>query len=195
MDEPAFLAAAFASDGNEKGARCWRHYNMLNGQRDDQITNQKSRFPWRSALAVAGCVCALADSSPLLSWGLLRTGSCSVLAGLPGDWESEISARPVTLEGVVRATNSGNPKPRNAARIEVSLNWPWHAFSGTGGCFIRWLSRMSRCGGFASGRRDASRFPTVRGAAARGANGWQWLPEYFEMRHGNLDGCPRSLFF
>ena len=90
---------------------------------------------------MAGCVFVLwLIHPPLLSWGLrfalVRAASEAGLQLEIGRIQANL-ARPVILEGVgVRATNSGESQTAaDAARIEVSLNWPWRAFFGDGRLF------------------------------------------------------------
>jgi hypothetical protein len=155
------------------------------------------RFPWRSALALAGCVFVLwLIHPPLLSWGLrlalVRAASEAGLQLKIGRIDADL-ARPIILEGVrVRATNSEESQTAaDVARIEVSLNWPWHAFFGDGRLFhslvvedVRGVVDL-RPGGLPR-RQAVAELSKVeqRGPAERAL---QWLPEYFEMRHGNLE--------
>ena len=102
-------------------------------------------------------------------------------------------ARPIILEGVqVRATNSGESQTAaDAARIEVSLNWPWHAFFTDGRLFhslvvedVRGVVDL-RPGGLP--RRKAVPDLSEAERRERAKRALQWLPEYFEMRRGNLE--------
>jgi TamB, inner membrane protein subunit of TAM complex len=160
-------------------------------------SSRSRRFPWRSALAAAGCVFVLwLIHPPLLSWALrfalVRAASEAGLQLEIGRIQANL-ARPVALEGVqLRATNSGESQTAaDAARIEVSLNWPWHAFFTDGRLFhsvvvedVRGVVDL-RPGGLP--RRKAVLDLSEAERRERAKRALQWLPEYFEMRRGNLE--------
>jgi autotransporter translocation and assembly factor TamB len=179
-------------------------------QQMNSLVNEPSRgrrFPWRSALAAAGCVFVLWLFHPaLISWGLrfafVRAASEAGLQLEIGRIQANI-ARPIILEGVrVRATNAGvSQTAADAERIEMSLNWPWNAFFGDGRLFHSLVVEDVR--GVVDLRPDrlAQRKPVPdlseteqRGRAKRAL---QWLPEYFEMHRGNLEflGLGQSYYF
>ena len=70
---------------------------------------------------------------PLLSWGLrfalVRAASEAGLQLEIGNIQADL-ARPIIFEGLrFRAKNAGESQTAaDVGRIEVSLNWPWHAF-------------------------------------------------------------------
>ena len=146
---------------------------------------------------MAGCVFVLwLVHPPLLSWGLrfalVRAASEAGLQLEIGRIQANL-ARPIIFEGVrVRATNAGESQTAaDVARLEVSLNWPWHAFFGDGRLFRSLIAEDVRGvidlrpGGLS--RRKPVAY--LSGAEQRGGTkrALQWLPEYFEMRHGNLE--------
>jgi TamB, inner membrane protein subunit of TAM complex len=155
------------------------------------------RFPWRSVLALAGCVFVLwLIHPPLLSWGLrfalVRAASEAGLQLEIGRIHANL-ARPIILEGVrVRATNSGESQTAaHAARIEASLNWPWHAFFEDGRFFrsvvvedVRGVVDL-RPGGLPRRQPVAGLFEAQR--RGRANRTLQWLPQFLELRHGNLE--------
>ena len=173
---------------------------MLNAHQMNSPVNESSRalrIPWRSALALAGCVFVLwLVHPPLLSWGLrLALVRAASEAGLQLEIgrSGPISARPILLEGLrFRATNAGESQTAaDIGRIEVSLNWPWHAFFATGDFFARWSPKMFAVWSISvlTRFRDPSRVADLSEMAQRGRSRWmlRWMPEYFEVRHGNLE--------
>jgi hypothetical protein len=100
--------------------------------------------------------------------------------------------RPIVLEGVkLRAVNAEESRTAaDAERIEASLNWPWHAFFG-GGRFFRSLVIENvravvdlRADGAPQSEQVSELPEGERGQARRVL---QWLPQYIEIRHGNLE--------
>ena len=155
------------------------------------------RLPWRSALTLAGCLFVLwLAHPPLLSWGLrLALARAASEAGLQleiGSIRADL-ARPILLEGLrFRAKNAGESQTAaDIGRIEVSLNWPWHAFFPEGRFFRSLVAEGIR--GVVDFRPDPVSRPKpvadLSEMAQRGRSRWmlRWMPEYFEVRHGNLE--------
>ena len=146
---------------------------------------------------MAGCVLVLwLIHPPLLLWGLrfalVRAASEAGLQLEIGRIQAHL-AQPIILEGVrIRATNSGESQTAaDAARIEVAPNWPWHALFGEGRLFhslvvedVRGVVDL-RPGGLP--RRQPVPVSSEAEQRGRAKRALQWLPEYFEMRHGNLE--------
>jgi hypothetical protein len=160
-------------------------------------TPKNRGLPWRGALALAGCLLLLwAVHPPLLSRGLrfalVRGASEGGLQLEIGNIQAHL-ARPIVLEGVkLRALNAEESRTAaEAERIEISLNWPWHAFF-AGGRFFRALvvenvrAVVDWRADDAGQREQISPLPEPeqRGQAKRIL---QWLPRYIEIRHGNLE--------
>ena len=146
---------------------------------------------------MVGCVFVLwLIHPPLLSWGLrlalVRAASEAGLQLEIGSIQADL-ARPILFEGLrLRATNAGESQTAaDVARIEVSLNWPWHAFFGDGRLFRSLVAEDVR--GVVDLRPDAlSRRKPVADLSEMAQRGrskrvLRWMPEYFEVRHGNLE--------
>jgi TamB, inner membrane protein subunit of TAM complex len=154
-------------------------------------------MPWRSALAVAGCLLLLWLGHPtLLSRGLrfalVRGASEAGLQLEIGAIQAHLS-RPIVLEGVkLRSLNA--EESRTAAgvkRIEVSLNWPWHALFGSGRFFRALIVENVRA--VVDLRTDRARQPErtsaspETGQAVEAKRVLQWLPQSIEILQGNLE--------
>ena len=146
---------------------------------------------------MAGCAFALwLIHPPLLSWGLrfalVRVASKAGLQLEIGNIQASL-ARPIIFEGLrVRAMNAGESQTAgDVARIEVSLNWPWDAFFGDGRFFRSLVAEDVR--GVIDLRPDAlSRRKPVADLSeteqlGRSKRALRWMPEYFEVRHGNVE--------
>ena len=160
-------------------------------------TSRARRLPWRSALVVAGCILLLwLVHSPLFSRGLrfalVRGASESGLQLEIGNIQAHL-ARPIVLEEVkLRAVNAEESRTAaDAKRIEISLNWPWHALFG-GGRFFRALI-VENVRAVVDLRADRSR---QRGPAPGLPEGEQrveakrvlrWLPQFIAIDQGNLE--------
>ena len=143
--------------------------------------------------------CALADSSPASFVGLSASHWFAQRPKPGCSWRLEESrpisrGRSLSKECEVRATNSGESQTAaDAARIEVSLNWPWHAFFTDGRLFhsvvvedVRGVVDL-RPGGLP--RRKAVPDLSEAEQRERAKRALQWLPEYFEMRRGQSGVC------
>ena len=132
----------------------------------------------------------------LLSWGLrfalVRAASEAGLRLEIGSIQANLD-QPIIFEGLrVRATNDGESQTAaDVALVEVSLNWPWHAFFGDRRLFRSLVAEDVR--GVVDLRPDgmSRRKPVADLSEAeqrrRAKRALQWLPEYFELRRGNLE--------
>jgi hypothetical protein len=157
-------------------------------------TSRSRRMPWRSALAVAGCLLFLWLVHPsLLSRGLrLALARGASEGGLQleiGSIQADL-ARPIVLEGVkLRAASPEESRTAaDAERIEILLNW--QAFFGSGRFFRALVVENVRAvvDLRADGQRPSKR-PSGLPAAEPGQakRVLQWLPQYIEIHHGNLE--------
>jgi len=155
------------------------------------------RFPWRSALAVAGCALVFwLIHPPVLSWllrfALYRTASEAGLRLEIGRVHANLG-QPIVFEGMrARATDTEESQTAvDAGRVEISLNWPWHAFFGAGRLFRSLVVEDVR--GVLDLRPDdqSQREPVPESSGAEQRAHAQrvlrWLPEYIDMRRANLE--------
>jgi hypothetical protein len=146
---------------------------------------------------MAGCAFVLwLIHPPLLSRGLrfalVRAASEAGLQLEIGNIQANLD-RPIIFEGLrVRAMNAGESQTAgDVARIEVSLNWPWHAFFGDGRFFRSLVAEDVRGvvdlrPGALSRRKPVADLSETE-QLGRSKRALRWMPEYFEVRHGNLE--------
>ncbi|HEY5707651.1 MAG TPA: translocation/assembly module TamB domain-containing protein [Terrimicrobiaceae bacterium] len=166
----------------------------------NSLVNESPRtrkVPWRIALVVAGCLVVLwLIHPPLLSRGLrfalVRAASEAGLQLEIGTIQANL-ARPIVLEWVkVRATNSVESRTAaDIARIEIALNWLWHAIFGDQRLFRALIAEDVR--GVVDLRAGGLHWPkpvpdlSEAERPERAKRAMLWLPEYFEIRRGNLE--------
>ena len=165
-------------------------------------SSRRLRFPWRAALALIALALVLwVLHPPILRWGirffLTRAGSQAGLQLEVAGIEAHF-ARSIILEGVrIRAAKAEQSRTAaDIARIELSLNWPWRAFLGDGRPIhslvaegVRGVIDL-RAGDLPPHRQAAD--PSVEEQRGRAGSTLQWLPEYLELRHGNLEFVARE---
>lgn len=169
-------------------------------RRMNTLVNERSRarrFPWKSLLAVIGCaLIAWFIHPPVLSWLLRRVlHQAAAEAGLQleiGEVRADLTRAIVFDRMRVRAKDAEISQTAvDAARVEISLEWPWDAFFGAGRFFrsliiedVRGVLDL-RHGGQSPRKPLPQLSETEQRTRARYL--LRWLPEYVAIHRANLE--------
>jgi hypothetical protein len=155
------------------------------------------RFSWRSILAMTGCALIIwLIHPPVLSWLLrLALNHAASEAGLQleiGEVRANL-ARPIVFERVrVRAADAEKSQTAvDAARVEISLEWPWRAFLGPRRFFRSLIVEDVRGVVDLRHGNQSQREPLPQVSEteqrAHAQHVLRWLPEFVAMHRANLE--------